>query len=139
MKKIVLGNHEPTISSVKVMIPNEHDGNLRTLASYSEKSIRDMPIVPFSKNEIDMGLVVEMDMDELAQSVAFLWDQTGGKISATDFIRSMLTKSGEIVGDEIVNITLECLKACRVHLDDSCISHISKGLEELLSEYKVNR
>lgn len=139
MKKIALGNHEPTISSIKVMIPNEQDGNLRTLASYSEKSIHDMPIVPFSKKEIDMGLVVEMDMDELAQSVAFLWDQTSGKISATDFIRSMITKSGEIVGDEIVNITLECLKACRVHLDDYCISHISKGLEELLSEYKVNR
>lgn len=140
MSKIVtLGDYEPTISKVKVMVPNEQDGELRTLANYSEKGIRGADPAPFSRTELDMGLVVEMDMDELAQSVAYLWDQSEGKTSATDFIKSMVTKSNEIVGDEIVNITLECLKACRTHLGDACISNISKGLEDLLSEYKVNK
>lgn len=135
-KKVVLGHFEPTISSVKVSVPDENDGELRVLADYSEKSIKGQETDPFNENELNMGLTVEMDMDELAQSIAYLRDQTDGKVSATDVIKSMLNKSGEILGDDVFNITIECLKAARRGSGDSCIDNICKGLEGLLNEYK---
>lgn len=136
-KKVTLGHFEPTISSVKVSVPSENDGELRVLADYSEKSIKGQETDPFNENELNMGLTVEMDMDELAQSIAYLRDQTDGKVSATDVIKSMLNKSGEILGDEVFNITIECLKAARRSSGDGCIDNICKGLEGLLNEYKM--
>lgn len=137
MAKVKLGNYEPTISSVKVFIPNENTGELNTLADYSSKSIQGQVTDPFNEYQLDMGLAVEMDVDELAQSMAYLREQTDGKVSTTTVIKSMLTKSNEILDDEVFNIAIECLKACRLRTDDGCIDHLCKGLEGLLSEYKL--
>ena len=136
-KKVALGYYEPTIFKVKVSACNESDGNLRTLVDYSEKSVTGQPTDPFTEYEINNnGLVVEMEVDQLAQSIAYLREQTDGKSSATDIIKSMISKSDEILGNEIFNITIECLKAARKRTDDSCIDNICKGLEGLLNEYK---
>lgn len=136
-KKVILGAQEPTISKVKVSIPNDFDGELRTLVEYSEKSINGQETDPFNEDEFNMGLAVEMDVDELAQSIAYLHDQTDGRVNATDVIKSMIAKSGDILDDEIINITIECLKASRLRIDDGCIDHLCKGLEGLLAEYKM--
>ena len=137
-KKVILGALEPTISKVKVSIPNDFDGELRTLVEYSEKSINGQETDPFNEDEFNMGLAVEMDVDELAQSIAYLHDQTDGRVNATDVIKSMITKSGDILDDEVINIAIECLKACRTRIDDGCIDHLCKGLEGLLAEYKIS-
>ena len=137
-KKIALGQYEPSIFKVKVSTCNETDGNSRTLVDYSEKSVTGQPTDPFTEYEIkNNGLVVEMEVDQLAQSIAYLREQTDGKASATEVVKSMISKSADILDDEIFNITIECLKAARRRTDDACIDNICKGLEGLLNEYKV--
>ena len=140
MAKVKIGAYEPTINSVKITVPAEkkYFNWVRTLVDYSEECLQGQVTDPFTEGEYNCGLTVEMDMDEMAQSVAFLRDQTNGRQSATMFIKRMIATSPDILDDEVVNMAIECLKACRKRIvDDGCIDHLRKGLETLLSEYKA--
>ena len=139
MAKVKIGAYEPTINSVKITVPDEKKNfnEVRTLVEYSEKCLQGQTTDPFTEGEYNCGLTVEMDMDEMAQSVAFLRDQTNGRQSATMFVKRMIATSPDILDDEVVNMAIECLKACRLRIDDGCIDHLCKGLEALLSEYKA--
>lgn len=99
-KKIKLGNYEPTLTGVKVIGVEEKD-----IDNPYDK-------VLFNHTDEEYGVVVEADMNQLAQSVAWLNAATHGKTSASDFVSAMIKTSPDILEDQVFDIAKVALKAC---------------------------
>lgn len=99
-KKIKLGNYEPTLMGVKVIGVEEKDN----CDPYDK--------VLFDHTDENYGVTIETDMNQLAQSVAWLKTATDGKTSASDFVSAMIKTSPDILDDQVFEIAKVALKAC---------------------------
>jgi len=99
-KKIKLGNYEPTLTSVKVIGVEEKDNG----DPYNK--------VLCNHTDDNYGITIEADMDELAQSVAWLNVATDGKESAAKFLDRMIKTSPDILEDQVFDLAKVALKAC---------------------------
>ena len=97
-KKIKLGNYEHTLMGVKVIGGEDNDNPCdKVLLNHTDE---------------DYGVVVEADMNQLAQSVAYLKVATNDKTSASDFVKAMINTSSDILEDQVFDIAKVALKAC---------------------------
>lgn len=99
-KKIKLGNCEPTLLGVKVIGVDEKDN----CDPYDK--------VLFNHTDENYGVTIEADMNQLAQSVAYLNAATDGKTSASDFVSAMIKTSPDILEDQVFDIAKVAIKAC---------------------------
>ena len=96
-KKIKLGNYEPTLTSVKVYTVDEHTLDTKLVGDHCDTNY---------------GVSMQVDMDELAQSIAFLDTATEGKVTAANFVDRMIKTSPDILDDQVFDIAKVALKAC---------------------------
>ena len=132
-KKIILGSGEPCIFEVKVNGLN-CEGEKVEIADINSDGIfvdRDKMEPHSIRNN---GIEIEMWMDELSQSIAYLRESTGGKITAVDFIKSMVRKSGDILGDDIFDMAAYLVKECSKLVDSSSVveTHMLKAASAVL-------
>lgn len=96
-KKIKLGNYEPTLMGVKVYTVDEHTLDTKLTGDHWDTTY---------------GVSMQVDMNELAQSIAWLNTATDGKTSAADFVNAMIKTSLDILDDQVFDIAKVVLKAC---------------------------
>lgn len=115
-KKIKLGDIDPTIFSLNVYGYDEN-GDEKQLGNFCDK---------------DMGITIEVDIDELSQSIANSKNSSKGNMSATNFLKRMIKTSSDIIDDEIFDM-------CKVLLDE-CAKRSSGSAEHLFkaSSFMIN-
>lgn len=106
-KKIKLGDIDPTLFSLNVYGCDEN-GDEKQLGNFYDK---------------DMGITIEVDIDELSQSIANSKNSSKGNMSVTNFLKRMIKTSSDIIEDEIFDM-------CKVLLDE-CARRSSGSAEHL--------
>ena len=137
-KTIKLGTEVPCIFSIKVNGYDEDAEPKINLATINEKEIvygDDVETTPELVS--DYGLEVEMDIDELAQAVSYLGESTEGKTTATQFLKSMLKTSDEILGDELFKMAALLVKECnkRVAKESKLEKSVLTAAETVLQNF----
>jgi len=92
MKQIELSGKDSLINSLHVKVCDYETGKMKDVPFYDEdgKLARDVE---------EGGFAVTLDKDELAQSIAYLREDTDGKVGANDILKSMFKYSPDILGD----------------------------------------
>lgn len=92
MKQIELGGKDAIINSIHIKVCDDETGHMKEVPLWDE----DGTLLRDSRN----GFTVILDKDELAQSIAYLREDTDGKVGANDILRSMFKHSPDILGDD---------------------------------------
>lgn len=92
MKQIELGGKDAIINSIHIKVCDYETGDMKEVPLWDEDGT---PLLD-SRN----GFTVILDKDELAQSIAYLREDTDGKVGANDILRSMFKYSPDILGDD---------------------------------------
>ena len=125
MNNIKLGTHEVTLQHIKVGGFDENNGDPTLLLESTDKN---------------NGLWMEVDSAELAQSIAYLDNDTDGKQTAAKFLDDMIKYSDDILGDQLFEMCKVLLKACirNVNKNEGLYYRPLKAAEAVLDDIIEN-
>ena len=93
MRKVTLGGRDRVLNSIKIEVGDYNTGEIKEVPLFDKDGT-------LARNADAGGFAVTLDIDELAQSIAFLRDDTDGKVGADDILKSMFRYSPNILGED---------------------------------------